>query len=316
MNDRKGIRGFCGLLAASLTAALLTACGGSSDGDELRLALNNTSASLAAVVADEKGFFDKEGLDVDTKVLNDITKIPPALGKQFDIGFGVQPLMIRASTQGLPLTMVSGNEFTTAKTPEVLLMTRKDSGISSAKDMVGKKLGAPTLTGNLHLGALYWLKQNDVKPKSVKSVQVASPSMIDQLKAGKIDVAEMQQPFINLAKSKGMTEVDYPLSAVGDPAQLSSWQADQKWAKDNSSSVTKFKSALDDARKWMAKNEKETRKILAKFTKLPPNVVAKSPLPDFTTDTNKESVEQWDKVMRDVTDFKAKVDYDKLVFKP
>ena len=298
---------------------MLTACDSeSSSGGKaaLRLALNNTSASLAAVVAEQKGFFKKEGLTVQTTVLNDITKIPPALGKQFDIGFGVQPLMIRASTQGLPVTMVSGNEFTTAKKPEIMLVTRADSGITSAKDMKGKKLGAPTLTGNLHLGSLYWLKMNGVDPTSVTSVQVASPSMIDQLNAKRIDVAEMQQPFINLAKSKGLKAFAYPLEPVGDPAQLSSWQADLNWAKSHGSDVTKFKAALTDAEKWMTANPKETRDILAKFTKLSSAIVAESPLPEFTTDNSKESVEQWDKVMRGVTDFGARVDYNKLVFNP
>ncbi len=324
MSPRRGIRLVAASLAAALAIPALSGCGvlsdsagsgGSSDG-KLRLALNNTSASLAAVVADKKGFFKKAGLKVTTSVFTDITKIPPALGKQFDIGFGVQPMMINATAQGLPLTMVSGNEFTTVKHPEIMLVTRKDSGITSAEDLAKARLGAPTLTGNLHLGTLFWLKKNGVDPESVNSVQVATPTMIDQLKAGKIDVAEMQQPFINLAKSKGLTTVDYPLSAVGDPAQLSSWQSDRHWAADNASKVEKFKSALDDARAWMADNDEETREILATFTKLPPEVVANSPLPEFTTETNKQSVEQWDKVMRGVTDFKAKVDYDKLVFRP
>ena len=319
MINRRKFRRIGILCAASLAATMLAACGSESSGGDtgaIRLALNNTSASLAAVVADQKGFFKKEGLSVQTTVLNDITKIPPALGKQFDIGFGVQPLMIRASTQGVPITMVSGNEFTTAKQPEIMLVTRADSGITSANDMKGKTLGAPTLTGNLHLGALYWLKTNGVDPTSVNSVQVASPSMIDQLDAKRIDVAEMQQPFINLAKAQGLKAFAYPLEVVGDPAQLSSWQANLNWAKSHGSDITKFRAALDDARKWMTANPKETRDILATFTKLPAAVVAESPLPEFTTDNSQESVKQWDKVMRGVTDFSAKVDYAKLVFNP
>lgn len=305
----------------SVAAMLVSACGGAGgqaagDADEVRLALNNTSASLSAVVAEKKGFFADHGLKITSTVLNDITKIPPTLGKQFDIGFGVQPLLIRAASQGVPLVMISGNEFTTVDKPEILLLTRKDSGIRSAQDLVGKKLGAPTLTGNIHLGTLYWLKTEGVDPKSVTSVQVASPSMIDQLNAGLIDAAEMQQPFISLAKSKGFVEVAYPLGAVGDPAQLSSWQADRTWAAKNGDVIAKFKAALDEARAWMAANEQETRQLLAEHTKLPADVVAGSPLPEFTTETGKASIEQWDKVLRGVTDFAADVNYDELVFLP
>lgn len=307
-------------LSITLGFTSLAACGASSgdssDQGQVRLAINNTSASLAAVVADKQGFFKKEGLNVKSTVMTDISKIPPTLGHQYDIGFGVQPLMIRASTQGLDIAMISGNEYTTEQKPEVLVIARPGAGIKTAADLAGKRLAAPALTGNLHLGTLYWIKQAGADPNSVKSVQVATPSMLDQLKSGTVDAAELQQPFANLAIKAGMVSVGYPFGPIGEPAQLSSWIASNSWAHKNGSTVTEFRAALDDAKKWIEANPSEAKAILAQFTGLDPAVVAASPLPEFTTDNSATSVQQWDKVMRSVSDLKAKVDYDKLVVNP
>lgn len=311
-----------GVAAVVALTAVLAACGGSSGSakpsggsqtPEIRLALNNTSASLPAVIAEKQGYFAKHGLKVTSTVLVDITKIAPALGHQFDIGFGVQPIVIRAWTRGIKIVMVSGNEFTTEEHPELLIIARPDAHISSPADLKGKTLAAPTLTGNLHLGTLYWLKQQGIDPSSVRSVQVATPSMIDQLKAGTIDAAEIQQPFAELAINQGLVKVGYPLSAVGEPAQLSIWTASESWAKSHMKEITAFKQALDEANAFIKDQPDQAKAILADFTKLPTDVVNAAPLPSFTTVTGVANLEQWDKVLRDVGNFKGTVNYPDLV---
>lgn len=319
MNPFRSVtRGLVAVVSAAALAASLAACGGSSSDSDgaLRIAVNNTVASLPVVVANEKGFFKEEGITAKLTTVADITKLPPTLGKQYDIGFGVQPTLIRAASQGVKIAMISGNAVTTEAKPEYVIMTRPDTGIKGPEDLVGKKLGAPTLNGNIHIGTLYWLKQNGVDPDSVTSVQVPTPTMVDQLKAGLIDAAEMQQPYIDVAKKAGMVEAAYSLGAVGDPATMSSWQASSTWAKDNAKTVTAFRAALDKAIAWIKANDSEARDILAKFTGIDRDVLADSPLSDFTTAMNEDSVKQWDAPMRAVADFDADVDYSSLIVNP
>jgi len=311
------------LLAAASAIALstaLAACssntGGTSGGGsspQLRIVTNNTIASLPVVVAQQEGFFKDEGLTANLTTVADITKIPPTLGKQYDIGFGVQPALIRAASQGLPLAMISGNAITSTKDQQYVIMTRPNSGISTPASFNGKKLGTPTLNGNIHIGTLYWLQQNGVDPKSVTSLQVPTPVMVDQLKAGLIDAAEMQQPFIDIAKKAGMVQAAYALSAVGDPAYMSGWLATRPWAEKNPAAVTKFRAALDKANAWITANQAAARQMLSKFTKTDPSVLGDTPISAFTTDLSVESVQQWDAPMRAVAGFTGKVDYNKLV---
>jgi len=312
------------VVTALAAVALVTAGCGSDDSDSgsgdtasgsdtVRLAINNTSSSLTAVVAEEQGFFEKHGVDAELTVVNDISKVPPALGQQFDIGFGVQPSLIRAASQGVDIVMVSGNSQTTDEKPDYVVMAKPDAGISGPEDLAGKRLGAPTLAGNVHQATLYWLSEEGVDLAGVTSVQTPNASMMDQLDAGLIDAAEMQQPFVQVAEDAGLVVVGNSLSAVGDPAYMSSWQAQRSWAEENQETIANFKAALDEAIEWMAANEEETVQILAEHTGLDAALLEGSPMPTFSTDSPLEAVEQWDAVLRGVGDFDADVDYDGLI---
>lgn len=282
----------------------------------VRLAENNTSASLAAYIADQQGFFEDHGIKIEATVLADISKIPPALGQQFDIGFGVQPALIRAASSGLDVVVASGNGLTSSERPEILLVTKPDSGIEGAADLAGKTLAAPTLNGNLHLGTLYWLDQNGVDPAAVNQVQVPTPSMIDQLEQGVIDVAELQEPYITVAKGKGLTVLPYGLSAVADPTSMSVWISSGEWANANEETIMSFRAAIDDAYTWMTENEAEAKAMLAEFTQQDIALVNNAPLPVFSSKYAISDLEAWDRVLRTVTDFSADVDLGKLVAFP
>ncbi|WP_167132978.1 ABC transporter substrate-binding protein [Paramicrobacterium chengjingii] len=303
-------------LTAGLSACSFASDGNSADGTgKVRLAINNTVASLPAVVADERGFFKDEGVDIELTTVTDISKIPATLGKQYDIGFGVQPTLILAASKGIDIVMVSGNAITSEEEPEYVIMARPDAGIKEPKDFVGKNLGSPTLNGNIHTGTLYWLEQNGVDAKSVNSLQVPTATMVDQLEAGLIDAAEMQQPYIEIAREAGMVEAGYALSAVSNPTSMSSWQAERSWAENNLETLKKYRNALDKAIQWISDNDDEARDLLAEFTGLDRNVIGDAPLSTYSTEMSVDSVEQWDAPMRAVTSFNADLDYSSLVVK-
>jgi NitT/TauT family transport system substrate-binding protein len=313
---------------ALVSAVALTGCasqpeaapsgGGDRDGAAvpLRLVTNNTLSSLPAVVALEKGFFADNGLDVTSTAVTDISKVPPTLGNQYDIGFGVQPLVIRGSAQGLKTVVLAGNGASNKDSAYMTLMTTKDSGIKSAKDMVGKVLAGPTLTGTHHTATLYWLQKGGVEASDLTSVQVSTPSMIDQLEQGQIDVAELQEPFIAEAKKRGLVEVAFSAEAVAPVTIESLWISSPTWAEENDDTVQKFRAALSEAVEWIADeaNERETKEILAEFTESDLALVEQAPLLDYKVEVTAEDLEVWGTAMKAVTDFSADVDYESLIY--
>ncbi len=307
--------------AVALTTSLVACAGSAGEGDEggstvIRLALNNTSSSLSAVVAEEQGFFEAHGLEVESTVMTDITKIPPALGNQYDIGFSVAPLVIRGATQGLGVVAVSGNGTTSDEFPHVQVVTTADSGIESVEDLEGRTLAGPTLTGTLHLGTLQWLEDAGVSAADVDAVQVATPVMMDQLEQGIIDAAELQEPYLTLAESEGFVLIGHPLSSVSETAQESLWIADGSWAEENGEAVAAFRAAISDAAAWIRDNDEEAKAVLAEFTGTDPALLKDSLIMHFTSDIRPEDLEAWGAVMKNVAGFEGTVDAESLVVTP
>lgn len=305
----------------AIAALVLAACGngsGSSSGGgsaadgTIRMALNNTTDSLAVVVAQKQGFFTEHGLKVKTTTLNDITLVPGLLGKQYDVGFTVAPILIRAKASGLGVVMIAGNNGDSPTDAPVQVYVRK--GITNVKQLAGKRVGTPTLTGNLNIATKAWLSANGVNPTGMNFVQVPTPNMIDQLKAGQIDAGEVIYPFINLAKKAGFT-------TLGDPERVLSngyvggtyWAASQSWAKKNPSAVTNFRAAMDEADKWIAANKDAAYTEASAYTKVPVEQAKASPLGEYTTQVSATDLKIWGDAMKKFGGFGGNIDYAALV---
>jgi NitT/TauT family transport system substrate-binding protein len=279
---------------------------------DVRVALNNTSDSLPIVVAQKEGFFEKAGLNVTTTTLADITVVPSLLGSQYDVGFTVAPILIRAASSGLPVVMISGNNGDSPEDQPVQIYVRK--GITSVKELAGKRIGSPTLTGNINTATKAWLSKNGVDPNGVQFVQVPTPNMVDQLNAGQVDAVEIIYPFINLAKSAG-------LKTLGDPERVLSkgyvggtyWAASTDWTSKNPAAVKAFRGALDQADQWIAKNPTKAYQVAADYTKVPVAQAKKSPLGDYTTTVSAADLKIWGDAMKKYAGFTGTIDYAALV---
>jgi NitT/TauT family transport system substrate-binding protein len=300
------------LAGCSSSSAAQPAAAGSTATTSVRMALNNTSDSLPIAVAQKEGYFTKNHLKVNTTTLADITVIPSLLGKQYDIGFTVAPILINAASAGVKAVMVSGNDGDSPADQGVQIYTAK--GITKIADLKGKRIGSPTLTGNINTATKAWLSKNGVDPSSVQFVQVPTPNMADQLKAGQIDGAELIYPFISTAKADG-------LKSLGDPERsLTShylggtyWAASSTWAKANPKAVVEFRKALSEADAWIAKNPSKAYQVVADYTKVSLAQAKASPLAAYTTTVTPSDLKIWGNAMTKYAGFKGSVDYSSIV---
>ncbi|MBO0872743.1 MAG: ABC transporter substrate-binding protein [Pseudonocardia sp.] len=320
---RGPLRGLAALVTALLAAGLaLTGCGGSSSANggssdgRLRLVFTVTAATLPAWVAQDMGYFKKNGIDVALNSTNDLSSIIPALGRQYDLGVGIQPVTIQAASKGIDVVQVSGGEIMVKKNPTIIVVSRPDSGITSPRDLVGKSLGAPTISGNINYATEYWLQKQGIDTSKITFRQVNTPQMPDQLKAGRLDAAEVQEPYAQVLMGQGYHNVGNPLEAVGEPCYMASWIAAGSWARSHTKEIAAFQKSLSEANQFIAANPDKARDILAKYTGAPADLLKEAPLADFSTENTVETLKQWDPVLRAVGNFKGQVDYQKLVVNP
>lgn len=279
----------------------------------IRIALNNTADSLPVVVAEKEGFFTKNHIDIKPTTLADITVVPSLLGRQYDVGFTVAPIFINAVAAGVSAVMISGNDGDSPTHEGVQVFVGK--GITSIAGLKGKRIGAPTLTGNINTATKAWLAANGVAPSSVQFVQVPIPNMTDELKAGQIDGAELIYPFISTAKAGGFKSLGDPERALTSKYLGGTyWAASTSWAKSNPAAVTEFRAAISEADAWIAANHQAAYQDIADYTKVSLSQAEESPLNVYTTSVSNADLKIWGKAMAKYAGFTKTVDYNALVY--
>lgn len=310
-------RTLVGLVAAVTATTALSACGtGASGGgsDTIRIAHNSNAGVLPARVAEEQGYFEDAGLDVEFTKVENIGTLPPALGKSFDIVLTAPTSVISAKSQGIDMVGAAGATVDVPDNPTSGVVTTKDSGISEWKDLKGKKLGVLTETGTLHTATLYALDKVGLSADDIEIVQVDGPAQADQLKAGRIDAVETLAPFRGqLLANKDNVDIGDPYLEMAPEIGALMWGTSGTWAEQNPAELKDFRAALDRAIDYIKSNEKESRATLKDYTGLPDEVVEKAELPTYVSDLRPQDLEVWLEAMKAVGGFRGQVDLADLV---
>ena len=133
----------------------------------------------------------------------------------------------------------------------------------------------------IHAAVLYAAKQAGADPSKIRGVEAPSPTLPDQLKAGRIDAVEALEPFATTMKQNGAVSLGNPFAAIGQPLATNFWIANGAWARENTDVVDKYVAALEQAVAYIKANPKPARKILQGYTNMPPKVSQIVPLPTY-----------------------------------
>ncbi|WHY69330.1 ABC transporter substrate-binding protein [Neobacillus sp. SuZ13] len=167
------------LILASLLLLLLSACG--KETDEKNVASNEKLQKVSLMldwypnavhsflfVAEEKGYFKEQGLDVDIQMpadTNDPLKLVAA--NQIDMAMSYQPQVLVARSEDIPVQSFGA----IVRHPLNQLMVQADGPIKSPKDLAGKTIGYPSIPlDEAIVGTMVKADGGDVK--KVKMVDV------------------------------------------------------------------------------------------------------------------------------------------------
>lgn len=314
-----GRRRFGAALALAI-AFLLTACGGGGDGaaeaGTLRVASNSNATALPFWVAQEKGIFEKNGLNVEYTKIENIATLPQALGTSFDIVLSTPTLAISSTSQGIPMVEVSGSSVDSDANPASFLMVDGSKGITDVKQLAGKTIGVLNETGTLHIATLYWLKKEGVDIESLNIVQVDGPAQADQLRRGRVDAVETVTPFSSQIESVGGKSLGTPYRSMAQEITPIYWASRKDWADTHGNEIDRFVASLNEAQQFIAANDAEAREILQEQTGYSDEVVANLALPTFNTEVRPQDVALWLEAMRTANGFAGQVDPAQLVHRP
>ena len=167
------------------------------------------------VVAIDKGYFKAEGLDVtiDTAA-GSLEPINRVASGTYDMGFGDINSLIkfRDANPGTPIKAV----FMVYNKPPFSIVGRKSRGVSSPKDLEGKKLGAPPADGAYAQWPIF-VQANNIDASKVTIVNVGFPVREPMLAGGEVDAITgfSFSSYINL-KDRGVPANDITVLLMAD----------------------------------------------------------------------------------------------------
>jgi NitT/TauT family transport system substrate-binding protein len=224
---------------------------------------------LAAI---DLGYMDQEGLTI--KAVNHDT---PVQALQFlatgatNIGSITTELALSAVDKGADFKFVGSEDDKIA----FVLMARPE--IKGFDDFRGKTLGVTQLQESTATMIRLLLEKHGVKRDEYDFIALGgSPNRYAALVRGAVSATMLSPPFDYKAEAEGMKRMGNAFDAFPGVGVL--FVVDDKWAKANADALTAFLRATAKAEKFLydPNNKQKAVEILVKYTKSPPEDIAKS----------------------------------------
>jgi len=275
-------------LSSSLSAAA----------EKVTIMYTATAAFASAFVAKDQGFFEKHGVDVTLQLNPNTSLVATAVASgSAEVGITTPTVAFQAVDNGIPLqSFASTNVFPDPSAAG--LVVSLTSGITGPKDLAGKKIGVPGIGGLLDAVMLEWVAVNGGDPSKINVVEISLPQTADVLKSGQVDGVAGVDPFLSRAVDLGVGKLVGDFMTVVPPGTVGGiFVTTRAWAEAHKDAIRGMQDALDDALVYIKSNQDSARASLAKYTTLPPKVVAGLKWPNLSTHLSPEtSLKFWNEL--------------------
>jgi ABC-type nitrate/sulfonate/bicarbonate transport system substrate-binding protein len=226
--------------------------------NKITLAAYEGEASLLVYLAEAYGFFKQNGLDVtirgfdsgkaaaDDLIIGEADISTNASGVLVSNGFDYPNLQVLATIATL---RVQG------------FIVRKDKGILTVGDLIGKKIGVTRKShGEFNLGI--FLLINGLSISDVEIVDLSPSKIVDAMISGEIDAGFTWEP--NLYNIKNKLADNALVWKNGVPEFKFILLSKKEWLDNNSSVATRFVKSIIEAEEYVKKNQDDSKKFLEK----------------------------------------------------
>ena len=258
--------------------------------EKLTLLYSPTTGLSPSYIAKDQGIFAEHGLDVDLVLLTNQGAVISALvGGSAQIVTPSALAVIQASDEGIDTVFVASSSMSPSKSRSGVF-AKNGSGIDKPRDLIGKKVGVPSLYTLIHVTARRWLELNGIDYNKVDFAEIGFQQMYDALNGGIVDAVSAIDPYYGKIEQIGHI-VGNPDASLPPNTLTSVYAAMRDWAESHKATVAAFRASLAEAIDYINTHDADERAAIVKYTKQPAAVVAETPLPDLRVTVHPEQVQ-------------------------
>jgi len=258
------------------------------------LPIAETGAIWAGI---EAGIFADHGLTLEIlPAAGGAQAVPSLLSGDIDFAIGSPISAIKAALAGDDVRIIGdyadGNPEGERDANSVVAGAA--TGITSWKDLAGKKVGTNSPGAHGNLGILEAVAKDGGDPKTVEFVIVQGgfPAMPALVESGELDAAWVPDPFRGMMESAGGVELGYPWQAGGlaGISGLSNLTI-QKVIDEKPQMVKQWLDAIDEVTAFAEANQDKVYEAIAANMDIPLEAAKGTTLATFNSKTNVERLE-------------------------
>lgn len=238
-------------------------------------------------LGEQRGFFKKEGLKLDITPVDSGPSIISGLAAgEYDLGFTAYAPVLLALEAGQKLQLVANGGNTGPAGTNGDIIVRKDSGITSYRQLSGKTLAVNAARSQLVLEAQGAIAAAGGNGEKLTPVQLPFNEVGAKVASGQVQAGAILQPFqsVALAKYSDLRSLGDPVTKflkVGSPQGGLTTSA--ATAKSESAMLKKFKAAWKLTVAYANRHLTEVRVLGAKAVDMTAALAAKIPMQSLAT---------------------------------
>lgn len=250
-----------------------------------------------------KGFFEAEGLSIDTTpTAGGAAGLPALAAGQVQISFSNIISIVLGAKQGLGFEIITAGSNTGATVPDLAgLVAKKGTTFKTGKDLEGKRVAVNTRNNIIWLYARAWVKATGGDPDKVTYLEVPFPQMIDAVKGDRVDAAFVVEPFMSAGvKSDAVSIFAWPYNTVQKRVPVAQYVATKTFIQQNPDTIERFARAYNKAVDWTNQNQgnEEWTKIISGYTRMAPEQLKGLALPPYEKTVDAAGINEVVELMR------------------
>ncbi|WP_338452971.1 ABC transporter substrate-binding protein [Niallia oryzisoli] len=266
------ITALAGSILAGCSNDTKTATKNTSDSKEEDKVLQYSGAAGSveiAELAEDLGYLEDIKLENTGSTSGGPEDIQLTATKQIDFGNAFTGAVIKSIAEGVKIKSVV-NSYGVNEETRGGLFVLEESGIKSAKDLIGKKVGVNTLGAQAEFFLVQYLRDNGLTEKEIEQVQlvvIPTANAEQILRSKQVDAVRLSELSKDRALEKGgILELTNDLEIYGGPFGAGTYSFAEEYIKENPNTVKTFVNGVAKAVEWSKSTPRE--EVIARLEKI------------------------------------------------